>query len=226
MKFERPVIGITTSLDCEKFFLNRNYVKAVEAAGGAPILLPPVTENAAAYLEICGGVLISGGGDVDPARYGEAPHEKTGGVYAERDGFEIALIELIIKMKKPALCICRGMQVLNVACGGSLKQHIENHFQKEGRGEATHAVEIVPGTELYKIFSAESIDVNTYHHQAVCRVGNNLTVSAKSKDGEIEATEHDIHKNLIGVQWHPEGFADDKTNANGKVFEWLITKSR
>ena len=123
------------------------------------------------------------------------------------------------------LCICRGIQILNVACGGSLLQHIKNHQQDEERYIATHEVEINTDTILNKIFGKEKIKTNTFHHQAIKQLGDDLKIAAKNSDGIIEAVEHISYPDLLGVQWHPESFSDIYDNEHKKIFDWFISRA-
>ena len=209
----RPTIGITTSVDERGFFsLRPEYARAVEKAGGLPLLLAPAAPaEAAALLDRLDGIVLSGGSDIDPAIYGEAPHPTSRWV-RERDDFELALAREAVARDRPLLAICRGQQVLNVALGGTLVQDIPSQLPSAGphypkdvpRWEPAHDVEILPGTRLRAIVGQDVLTVNSFHHQAVRDVGPGLRVSARGTDGVIEAVESEGHRFVVGVQWHPE----------------------
>ncbi|MFE3945608.1 gamma-glutamyl-gamma-aminobutyrate hydrolase family protein [Streptomyces sp. NPDC059118] len=209
----RPVIGISTYQEPARWgvwempaaLLPASYPRLVRAAGGLAVMLPPddTAEAAREAVAALDGVVIAGGADVEPARYGESPDPRTGPPARARDAWELALIEAAIDLRVPLLGICRGMQLLNVALGGTLHQHLDGHTGGTGVfGE--HSVTPVPGT-LYAAAVAEPTVVPTYHHQAVDRLGSGLTASAHASDGTVEAVELAGHDGLVlGVQWHPE----------------------
>ncbi len=213
-----PLIGVSTSVargaDGERAVLNATYLTAVQRAGGAPILLPPQLEGEArrAVFEQLGGVLLTGGGDVNPALFGEARHATVSGVWDERDRLEQALVEWALEHRRPLLAICRGVQVLNVALGGSLYQDIRSqtrsrvqHAQKAPRGEPTHSVRIEPGSRLAEVLGATELRVNSFHHQAIKEIGRGLKAVAFVEDDAIEGAElPDPSRFVLGVQWHPE----------------------
>lgn len=207
----RPTIGITTGIDDKGFFtLRPEYARAVEKAGGLPVLLAP-GPDAAGHLDRIDGLLLSGGSDVDPAIYGEAAHPTSKWV-RERDDFELALTREALRRDMPLLAICRGQQVLNVAAGGTLVQDIPSqlpasgpHYPKDvDRWHVAHDVDVLPGTRLREIVGRDTLPVNSFHHQAVKDVGRGLRLSASGKDGVVEAIESPAHRFVIGVQWHPE----------------------
>jgi putative glutamine amidotransferase len=219
----KPVIGITPSpvkqssaaRELERYAIASCYVNAVIAAGGLPIILPPQDDNVDALLEIVDGVLFSGGADLDPSIYGDTEvHPKTYGVDPLRDRFELDLIKTTIERDIPSFCICRGIQVLNVACGGTLYQDVLDQYdgalphrqQETGHQnhQASHTVSVEPGSLLAHSYEQNSIPVNSYHHQAVRDVAPGLIVSAQSEDGLVEAVEMPGKSFVLGVQWHPE----------------------
>ncbi|TAN55224.1 MAG: gamma-glutamyl-gamma-aminobutyrate hydrolase family protein [Rhodospirillales bacterium] len=214
-----PLIGIT--LDSEEpggysklpwYALRQNYCEAVARAGGVPILLPHEPELAEAYLSTIQGLIVTGGAfDVDPALFGATTRHATVKLKTRRTQFELAIVQGALKRAMPVLGICGGQQLLNVALGGTLIQHIpdeiENalaHEQPNPRTEPGHDVAIVPGTHLAAISKAASIPVNSAHHQAVKKLAPSLIVNATAKDGVIEGFEYPGHRFMIGVQWHPE----------------------
>ncbi|MBX6320567.1 MAG: gamma-glutamyl-gamma-aminobutyrate hydrolase family protein [Rhodospirillaceae bacterium] len=215
----RPVIGLT--LDAEGpggyskqpwYALRQNYCDAVVRAGGLPVLLPHEPEHAAAYLHRLDGLIVTGGAfDVDPALFGAATRHPTVTTKDRRTAFELAITRLALERDAPVLGICGGQQLLNVALGGTLIQHIPDaiagalaHEQPNPRTEPGHSVRVVPGTLLHRICGAEELAVNSAHHQAVERVGPDVAVDAVAPDGVIEGIESRRHRFCLGVQWHPE----------------------
>jgi putative glutamine amidotransferase len=193
----------------------RPYVRAVQDAGGLPLILPAALrpEWAQEALSLLDGLLLSGGGDIDPQRYGQEQAPQVAGVDPERDRSELALVRDALQVGKPILAICRGIQVLNVALGGTLHQDIASEIPRalrhrpaagEDRDAPTHLVEISAGSRLASILGGTQARVNSFHHQAVCDPGRELVVTARAPDGVIEGLEHRTHAFCVGVQWHPE----------------------
>jgi putative glutamine amidotransferase len=220
-----PVLGLTTYLqqaqtgvwDVHASFLPAIYVQGVNLAGGVAVLLPPLSVDAAAagrVLDGLDGLILTGGKDVDPARYGQRPHPTTDEPDRVRDAWEFALLDEALRRGLPVLGICRGAQVLNVALGGTLIQHLPDlightHHQKGNAVFGTSAVRTESGTIVAALIG-ESSDAQCYHHQAIDRLGDGLRVSARDGDGVIEAVELDRPDRwVVGVQWHPEERLDD-----------------
>ena len=233
---KRPLVGITIgySKDPEFFTLRDDYVRAVEKAGGLPVVLVAGrAEDAPDLLSRIDGLLLTGGADVDPVVYGEEPHETVTRVIPERDAFEIALCREILRQDRPVLAICRGHQVLNVATGGTLIQDIpsqvegaHDHDPEKERWETAHQVRILPRTRLREILGRETIDVNSFHHQAVRALGRGVVVSATSTaDDVVEGIELPDRRLALGVQWHPEAFWDRPRDFQ-PLFEALVKASR
>jgi putative glutamine amidotransferase len=237
-KAKTPLIGLTTyRQDAAWGPWNRSaalvpvvYVDCVAAAGGRPMLLPPyegVDSTGPSATEVAGvldGLVLIGGGDVDPDRYRSPPDPATAGVNRLRDDSEIALLTAALALEVPVLAICRGMQVLNVHLGGSLIQHLPDAVGHTGHQPAagcfgTTEVRIEPGTRLSKILD-ESVTVRCSHHQAVDRLGTGLVVTASAPDGVVEAVELSSAPFVIGVEWHPEEDGDLR------LFEALIGAGR
>jgi len=211
----KPVIGITTYLtpaawgawQLEAALVPASYVRAVTRAGGVPLLVPP----GAAYeetLDSVGGLVFSGGSDLDPELYGEEAHPETDGWVRERDDFELGLMQAALARDVPLLAICRGSQVLNVALGGDLEQHVPDRVQtnvhKETPGVfADHDVAVLPGTKLAAILGAGT-DVKSHHHQGYGELGSGLHEAARAPDGTVEALEDPSRRFTVGVLWHPE----------------------
>lgn len=199
---KRPIIGITPSQFDGVIKMKTEYADAVIDVGGIPVFLPYTTDASriAEYTELCDGLLFAGGVDIHPRYYGEEIESETVEVVELRDEFELSLFEAYIKTEKPILGICRGIQLINVALGGSLVQHVEGH-----RSPAVeHPVHVSPNTVLRETVGLDTLTVNTYHHQIIKRVADPLTVSARAHDRAIEAVELRGHPFLLAVQWHPE----------------------
>lgn len=218
----RAVIGITSSRDykTDKIDLPSSYTDAVRDAGGTPWVIPNFQagslddEMIRAYIDRLDGLLLSGGPDLAPAHFGAEPHPRLAGVSPERDEIELGLARLALEMKLPTLAICRGIQVMNVAAGGTLYQDIAaevkgalQHRQQAPRWHAAHSVVVGMESLLREILGIcdEHLMVNTYHHQSVREPAPGFTVAARAPDGVIEAVEHPDHRFALGVQWHPEG---------------------
>lgn len=222
----RPVIGISCSTlvltgmrGIPRHALSEFYVNAILDAGGLPLMMPNVgPELAPSYLARVDGLLLSGGLDVDPIKYGERPHPKLGLLDQVRDDWELELVRGAHGAGMPIFAICRGVQVLNVAFGGSLIQDIPSevdnpvkHEQQSVRQDTTsHQISIVPDTRLSEIAGGlPRIRVNSFHHQAVKDVAEGFVVTANTEDGVIEALEDPKHPYCVGVQWHPERVLHD-----------------
>ncbi|RZB20372.1 gamma-glutamyl-gamma-aminobutyrate hydrolase family protein [Streptomyces sp. F001] len=209
----RPLIGVSTYLEAgarwgvwelDAALLPAGYPRLVQRAGGLAAMLPPdAAQHAAATVARLDALVIAGGPDVEPGRYGASPDPRTGPPARERDAWELALIEAALAAHVPLLGICRGMQLLNVALGGTLVQHLDGHAEVMGVF-GRHAVKPVPGT-LYAGVVPEETSVPTYHHQSVDRLGTGLVPSAHAADGTVEAIELPSAEGwVLGVQWHPE----------------------
>lgn len=209
-----PVIGITGSYDRDsgRTFLSRYYIQAVEAAGGLPLVIPPILSEAHAdkILSFIDGLLLSGGVDVDPLIFGEEPLPAMGDICPRRDQLELSLTRRALAMDMPIFGICRGVQVLNIAAGGGVIQDIGSaiqgafkHDQLAPRWYGTHTVHTMPGSKLASVLGG-AIVVNTFHHQAVGRVAEDFEMTAWSLDGVVEGIESKKHRFAVGVQCHPE----------------------
>lgn len=219
---EKPIIGIITVLDAgavPRISVNVNYTNAVIRGGGLPVLVPVTREPELlkGYLSLCSGFLFSGGQDISPCRYGELPSRLLGPTSLLLDDYQISLMKMVLEAKKPFAAICRGIQVLNVACGGTLYQDltefsptVSKHMQETDRGDISHPVSIKEGTILHRLFG-ERIWTNSYHHQSLKQVAGRLRVAARSDDGVVEAVEVRDYPFGLGLQWHPEAMlcADD-----------------
>ena len=206
---------------------NRAYLDAIEAAGAIPMPLPLLRDpdKLRALYERCDAICLPGGPDVVPQRYGEDPREDAGiSSEDELDETEMLLTRWLVAEDRPTLAICRGIQVLNVALGGTLWQDIADHRQAQ-RDRLAHPVHIAPGTRLHDVLGCTELEVNSLHHQAIRQVGEGLTVSATTDDGLVEAVELPERRFLIGVQWHPEELVGS-SDVQRRLFTALVAAAR
>ena len=233
----RPNIGVTAATErvsygvwkeMSAYISPTSYVRAVQRAGGRAVLLPPDpedVENPASVLGLIDALIVTGGaGDLDPALYGQEPHPETGPIHEERDAYELALVRAAIERETPTLGICRGMQVLNVAYGGGIEQHLpdilghEEHRHTPGTF-ADHEVRLEPGSLAARAASAELTAVKSHHHQGIREIGDGLlTTGWAVEDDTIEALEDPSHQFVLGVLWHPE--EDEKS----RLIEALVSE--
>ena len=233
----KPFVGITSyhrdGSDRPRFAVPAAYVDAVRGVGGRPVLLPPGDEDPATLLDRLDAVVLCGGGDIDPARFGGATdHGALYSTCAERDAFELALVEECLRRATPTLAICRGLQVLNVARGGDLHVHLpdvvgESVPHRVSRDSHTHhEVRIDPGSRLAALLGGDPLSVASWHHQAVDRLGAGLRAVAWAEDGTIEAVEVLDAPAVIAVQWHPELQVREPDGRQRRLFEALIALGR
>ena len=227
----RPVVGITTYItpaswgvwQLETALVPADYVRAVERAGGRPLLVPPSLEGITETLDAVDGLIFSGGSDLGPDLYGQEAHPETTGVAPERDSAELALLDAALERDLPVLAICRGSQILNVALGGDLVQHIpdvvgtDRHKQVAGTF-ADHEVTVAEGTRLAGLIGGR-VPVKSHHHQGFGRLGEGLRVAAQDEDGTVEALEDPSRRFALGVLWHPEAGED------ARLFEGLVKEA-
>lgn len=231
-----PVIGLSTYRDqaswgvwnAEAALLPFGYVEGIAAAGGLPLLLPPasvagIEPSAAAHAAVAriDALVLTGGPDLDPERYGAPAHAETAGTRPERDAWESALLRAALDQDLPVLGICRGAQLLNVACGGTLEQHVPERAEHDGHRPApgvfgTTTVTLNPDA-LPGILLGPTVEVPCYHHQAVSGVGRGLAVTGLADDGTVESVQLSGRAFVVGVQWHPEAGQD------ARLFEGLVT---
>ena len=223
----RPVVGITGNYGEQTCKLGEGYYKQIVRAGGTPLIIPPLTDEATILetLERIDALLLSGGADINPLFMGEEPQPRLGGICAERDLPELLITRLAFQRQLPILGICRGIQTLAAALGGKVAQDLGDsllkHSQDADRSEPTHTVALAECSSLRAIFDGDRLFVNSFHHQAVSQPGPYLKVTATAPDGIIEAVESSEHKPVIGVQWHPECMGDDGL----LLFQWLIREA-
>ncbi len=218
----RKLIGVTSEYrhytNKKSLEVNNTYIRAVERAGGFPIIIPILEdkENIDIYLDLIDGLVLTGGADILPSLFGEDPMKETTSICLDRDMMELKLVEKAIERNIPILGVCRGLQVINVALGGNLYQDIpkqvagaHGHVSIESVFTGYHDIKIEKDSFLYEIFNKDKLLVNSLHHQAVKDLGEGLKVSAKSNDGIIEAIEG-LDKPIYCVQFHPEALAEKK----------------
>ena len=232
---QAPVIGLTGNFREGDCTLAEGYYQSILQAGGVPLIIPPFDDHQALLniLDRIDGLLLTGGGDINPLYLNEEPLMELHSVNPRRDEQELLLTRLAADRQIPMLGICRGIQIINAALGGSLYQDIHvqmdgkrlKHDQNLDRSYASHHVHILPDTLLHQIFQTENLPVNSFHHQAVQSPAPGFRISARAADGVIEAIESTEYKSIIGVQWHPETFVLKQDQCMLPLFEWLIQES-
>ena len=234
-----PLVGVTTSITVgqtpERAYVNSAYLHAVQQAGGVPVLLPPQLSKSSLERLVRGldALLLTGGGDLDPAGFGEAPHPTLYEVAPSRDALETQVTHMALEKRMPLLAICRGIQVLNVALGGTLHQDVATdpgteiqHSQKEGRDQTTHKVSVTPRSRLARVLDADDVEVNSFHHQVIKSLGRGLVPVAWAPDRLIEGVELDDDTRwVLGVQWHPEHLVGNSEPAR-RLFSALVSAAR
>ena len=239
MQAARPIIGITGNFGAKGCELAQGYYESVLQAGGIPLVLPPYTDAEALCqtLDKVDGILLSGGGDINPLLLGEEPIPGLHGICPQRDEMELQLVREAYNRQIPMLGICRGIQTLVAALGGTVYQDLNTqyseaplvkHDQDLDRAYASHTVKVEAGSTLSRLFPdavEKGLPVNSFHHQAVRTPGSLLRVSAKATDGVIEAVESNEFKSIIGVQWHPECFITRGCRCMMPLFDWLISEA-
>ena len=239
----RPVIGIVGNLlldrgdvypGYERAYVNNDYVQSVLKAGGIPFIMPIVLDDETVKLQVesVDGILVTGGSDVNPLLYGEEPQQKLGPILTERDEYDLKVINYANEMTKPILGICRGLQIMNVAFGGTLYQDLKEtdwsyikHSQEAKPEVAAHTVNISKGTKLIKMLG-DKIVTNSFHHQAVKELAPEFVISAYAKDGVIEAIEREGEEFIVAVQWHPEMMAAKGDSAMLSLFKRLVEEAK
>lgn len=235
----KPIIGLALSnrVKSKKTYsvINNDYIKAVQKAGGVPILIPfsDNLENIKMFTDKIQGIVFTGGEDISPLTYNEDPIKEVQCIIEERDRFELELFKEVYEKKIPILGICRGLQIINVALGGSLYQDIyaqipdcNGHSPKHVlRSNLYHSVKIEEKSKLFDIFDTEDLKVNSFHHQSVKKLGRDLKITALAKDGIVEGIETLTERFLVAVQWHPENLVE-RHGEFLKLFEALINNSK
>ncbi|TCP29973.1 putative glutamine amidotransferase [Scopulibacillus darangshiensis] len=231
----KPIIGVTSNVENDfTHTLSNDYLQATLQAGGVPVILPiGLDDDVSQIAEAIDGLVLSGGGDIDPMLFGEEPHQKLGRIAPGRDTLEIALTQRLLELNKPILAICRGIQIMSIAAGGDMYQDIYSqigapllqHTQNANRFHLSHRVKAEGHSLIAKIAGQTEFKVNSFHHQAVRDVALPFVVSARSSDGVIEAIESTEHDFVIGVQWHPEALALKGDAIAKQLFESLVRKA-
>ncbi|HLJ66593.1 MAG TPA: gamma-glutamyl-gamma-aminobutyrate hydrolase family protein [Chloroflexota bacterium] len=235
----KPVVGVTCHAypsEIRRVAAVQIYIDAIVSAGAAPILIPLHLDDASLrrIFSLLDGLLLPGGDDIAPDRYGEEPHPKLGAVDADRDALELTLARWAIEGNLPTLGICRGAQVLAVAAGGSLYQDLASQHESEqshdlrhlGREHLCHTIQVSAGSRLHNALGTTTSRVNSLHHQAVRQVPSGFAVSAVSEDGIIEAIEGESHDFLVGIQCHPEGIWNCTAPEYRGLFDAFIASAR
>lgn len=227
----RPIIGLLAEVDDEfNTRVQSPYVRAIEVAGGLPMLFPYVEDSAAVarFVDVCDGFFFTGGMDICPEHYGERASEHLGELQVNRDEFELRVLEQVMKCSKPILAICRGAQLINVALGGTLYQDIPSevnthiaHRQSEPKFATSHDVKILPDTPLQMLIGAERMRANSFHHQAIKALGKGLEVMALADDGIIEAVYLPGERYLRAYQWHPERLVEADKENRGLIEDFI-----
>ena len=224
----QPVIGITGNYEDNICKLSHGYFQSVVAAGGVPLVIPPVEDanTLVNTLDRIDALILSGGGDINPLFGGDEPSPRLRGINQKRDLPELMITRLAYNRQIPILGICRGIQALAIALGGKVAQDISiqanvKHSQDADRAEQTHSIKIAEDSILYSLYGEDRIYVNSFHHQAVKDTGDKFRVVAKSSDGIVEAMESSEYKSIIGVQWHPECLEDGMP-----LFQWLVEEAK
>lgn len=199
----------------------RYYLEALRRAGAAAVVVPPTTDREvlAHLLGRLDALVLPGGGDIDPSRYGQTPHDAVYNVDPDLDEFEFAAVNHVVENNVPTLAICRGFQVMNVALGGSLIQHMDGHRHVD------HLVRLVPGTRVADVAAGRECLGRSFHHQGIDRLAEPLVATGATEDGVIEAVEHGAHPWFVGVQWHPEVTAHDDA-CQQVFFDELVRRAR
>lgn len=231
----QPVIGITGNYDKETCTLAEGYYQSVLKAGGIPLIIPPFqeTDRLCQMLDTIDGIIFSGGGDINPLFFGEEPIKELHSITPERDRQELLLARLAYDRQIPMLGICKGIQTINLALGGTVYQDIHTqmegtrikHSQDQDRRYPSHSVRLMPGSIMQRIFGSTTITVNSFHHQACKEAAPCLNATAISPDGVIEAIESNEFKSVLGVQWHPETYTLRQNGDMMPIFHWLIGES-
>ncbi|HJU89950.1 MAG TPA: gamma-glutamyl-gamma-aminobutyrate hydrolase family protein [Gemmatimonadaceae bacterium] len=235
-----PVIAVSSTSEiirnALRVRLNASYTRALERVGALPLIVPPLADTAplGALLDRVDGLVLTGGEDVDPSRYGAEPHPELGATHEDRDATELALVDQARRRKLPTLAICRGIQLLNVALGGTLIQDIPDqrpsaipHDPKSARDQRVHDVEIAAGSRLAAALGDTRVRANSFHHQALDRVADGLRVTARAPDGIIEGVEWIADDWwALGVQWHPEELVESNERWDHELFAALVHAAR
>lgn len=242
-KMKKPIIGITSGVLVDeggmfpgyrRVYANEDYISSVVSNGGVPMIvaLNDSLDVIERQLSVVDGLILTGGNDITPFKYNQEPEQKLGDLFPERDEFEFEVLRLAKEKNIPILGICRGAQLINVYHGGNLFQDLSyrpeetlRHWQSHNPAQVTHTIDVVGGTKLNAIMGTPDVLVNSFHHQVMQEVAADFQVSARAKDGVIEAIESTTYPFLLGVQWHPEMLYQTETNMN-LIFKELINQAK
>ncbi len=230
---DKPLIGLTSynRNEEDRFTLPANYLAEVERAGGIPVIVTPTTENLVELLDKLDGLVLTGGADVDPVEYGGEQKESVYGINPERDRYELNLAKLALENQMPMMAICRGIQILNVALGGTLVEHVPDEYGEtvihrgENFNKVEHPVAIESDSRLASLLGLTEFDCPSFHHQSVREPASGFKVVAQSADGVIEAIESEQYPSVIAVQWHPE-YTAATDRSQQRLFAALVAWSR
>lgn len=228
----KPIVGITAEVKEDgSYFMPTVYTKAIIQAGGVPVIVPLIPGGD--LEELCKGIdalFVTGGEDIDPSYYNAEPHIHLGRITPKLDEMEFALVQRMLQLDKPYIGVCRGMHMLNIVSGGTLFQSIHSqrkepvmqHLQIADRTHRSHPVKVEKTSRLYELLQEDEFKVNSFHHQALNKVGESLRVVARATDGIIECVESTKHTFVFGFQWHPEEFAVEGDEPSKRVFKAYI----
>ncbi len=227
---QSPLIGLTVYSSEDRYqYYPRDYVSAVRLCGGIPVLLPPGESNTEKLIDLLNGIILTGGGDINPVHYGGDLHSQIYWVNDDQDKSEMNIAKIALDQKKPVLATCRGMQVINTLLGGTLHAHLPDNYgnavlhRLEENLAVDHDVRLKKDSALAKLLGAVEFPVKSWHHQSIKELAKGFQAVGFAEDGVIEAIESDAYPNLIAVQWHPE-IANEKNGLQKKLFQNWINK--
>lgn len=228
----KPIVGITTEVKEDgNYFMPSVYTNAIIQAGGIPVIIPLIPgEDLEELCDEIDALFVTGGEDINPSYYNATPHVNLGRITPKLDEMEFALVQKMLKLDKPYIGVCRGMHMLNIVFGGTLYQSIHSqrkepvmqHEQQANRTHRSHPVKVEKDSRLYELLQEDEFKVNSFHHQAVNKVGENLRVVARASDGIIECVESTKHTFVFGFQWHPEEFVIEGDEGSKRIFKNYI----
>ena len=227
-KHQSPLIALSIYNANDKYhYFPADYIKAVRVAGGVPLLLPPDEVNLEQTVQSLDGIILTGGGDINPARYDGVDHPSIYWVNDEQDKSEFRLAEIALKLEKPILATCRGMQIINILLGGTLHAHLPDLYDKQVAHRlaedkaAEHQVNLLENSRLANFIGAANFTVLSWHHQSIDKLAPGFEVVGVAQDGVVEAIESDAYPNLIAVQWHPEISANTDVVQQNLFNQWV-----
>ena len=229
-RFEAPLIGLTVyNNDDEKYYYPADYINSIRKAGGIPVLLPPAEPEISTAIKALDGIVLTGGGDINPCHYGGGVHEEIAWVNDLQDETELIIANTALELDKPILATCRGMQLINVIFGGTLHAHLPDKYgqsidhRTHQDTSVDHQVTITPGSQLARLLGSREFNVKSWHHQSIDQLASGFHSVAQSEDEVIEAIESEQHPDLIAVQWHPE-IENDHNPVQQMLFKGWVEK--